>query len=178
VLIVQKTGRQFEMINDYYRPLKLSACFMAIMITTLVSANNEYTVRSNDNLNRIIAKFYTGSQAPRAQIQQLILAKNPAAFKGGDINFLIQGKRLILPDEGNLSRQSAMPQQGNGVEAGKSDINNARVEQSEKISQLENESEELKARLEKLVAEKTASDEKLREIEMALQKSPGQASGK
>ena len=94
------------MIKDYYRPLKLSACFMAIMITTLVSADNEYTVRSNDNLNRIIAKFYTGSQTPRAQIQQLILAKNPAAFKGGDINFLIKGKRLILPDDGKLSSQS------------------------------------------------------------------------
>ena len=71
-----------------------------------------------------------------------------------------------------------MRQQVSGTDTGTSDINSARVEQSEKISQLEKESEELKVRLEKLVAEKTASDEKLREIEMALQKSTSQSEGK
>ena len=167
------------MFNDKYLALKLNACLMAMMVTTLVSADNEYVVRPGDNLNRIIAKFYPASQIPRSQIQLGILAKNPDAFKGGNMNFLIRGKPLILPDDKKLSRlssQSGKPQQGN--ENGLNDINNASIEQSEKISQLEKESEELKVRLEKLVAEKTASDEKLREIEMALQKSSGQAPDK
>ena len=161
--------------------LKLNACFIAIMTTSLVIADNNYMVRPGDNLNRIIAKFYPASQIPRSQIQQGILAKNPDAFKSGNMNFLIQGKPLILPDDiklSSFSSQNDKPQQGNGNENGLNDINNASIEQSEKVSQLEKESEELKVRLEKLVAEKTASDEKLREIEMALQKSTNQSGGK
>ena len=169
-------------MNKYNKlMLKLSLSFMTVMATSLVCADSDYVVRPGDNLNRIIAKFYSASQIPRLQIQQGILANNPAAFKGGNINFLIQGKSLILPDDKNLASinsQNGMPPKGNVTENGINDINNARIEQSEKISQLEKESEELKVRLEKLVAEKTASDEKLREIEMALQKSTSQPQGK
>ena len=152
--------------------------FFIIFITaSLVDADTEYTVKPTDNLNRIIAKFYPESPISRPQIQRGILAENPDAFKGGNINFLMRGKRLLLPDEKklvHLSNGNAKPARDKNAEMGTKAAANTLSLQTEKVSQLKKESEDLKVRLEKLLAEKSASDAMLREINDALQKSSNQ----
>jgi FimV-like protein len=179
----------------------INTFFVVILTMASASADTEYRVKKTDNLNRIVNQFYQGSELSRSQILLGILAENPKAFKGGNINFLLSGRRLILPDENNfayISEEDAKELLAeharffrNGItgnlnppldstatiSAATNPTNSSKVfenkqlEQNKKISQLEQESEALRARLEKLVAEKTASDQKLREIEDALQKS-------
>lgn len=168
--------------------------FVALINISSVSADTEYKVRSTDNLNRIVNRFYQGSYLTRSQILIGILAENPDAFNGGNINFLIRGKRLMLPDENNILGVTAedankiiaehdryfrtgvtgnlKPPFAPGLKSAK-DANTQKTnpdEQKIRIEALAKESEALRFRLEKLAADNQDSDKKLRDIDAALQK--------
>jgi len=172
----------------------VGAFILSFMTMNSVLADTEYKVRSTDNLNRIINRYYKGSNLTRSQVLVGILSVNPDAFKGGNINFLINGKRLMLPDENNFpgvtvenankilaehDRYYRKGVTGNLQPPFAPDLKSAENantlkinpdEQKTRIEALEKESEALRSRLEKLVADKQDSDKKLRDIEAALQK--------
>ncbi|KAG1663470.1 hypothetical protein GQR58_020406 [Nymphon striatum] len=159
-------------------------------------AETTYKVKSTDNLNRIIERNYQNSDLTRAQLLIGVLAKNPDAFRGGNINYLQRGKNLILPDDSEIEtltdeeakevlathssyfRKGRTGDFGSPIAGGylvskskktSAKIENKQVLQTIKIDQLEKESEDLRKRLERLIAEKNESDAKLRQVEKDLQ---------
>lgn len=91
-------------VSKYYRIVSklLIVIFVSILAVETLWAETRYKVKSTDNLNNIIKQFYPDSSLSNKQIKSAILAKNPRAFKRGNINFLLRGKRLILPDESDI----------------------------------------------------------------------------
>lgn len=90
------------------RPLLslISVLLIALFTTQVAFAEKSYRVRSSDNLERIVKKFYSNTKFPKGQIMVGILAKNPRAFRDGNINFLLRGKRLKLPSKSEIRRIS------------------------------------------------------------------------
>ncbi len=75
------------------------ALLVSIMIVSELSAETRYRIRPLDNLSRIVSSHYPDSTLSKAQLMAEIYARNPRAFKDGNVNFLLRGKRLILPSE-------------------------------------------------------------------------------
>jgi len=167
-----------------------------------VSAETRYRVKSSDNLNGIVERFYENSDLTKGQLMVGVLAKNPRAFKGGNINFLLRGKRLTLPDESEIEHISPeiasklLSQHARLFRIGitgdfkaptledllvasdklKSDESKATVSdsseqlktQTQKIDQLQQESNALKKQLEELLNAKGDRDSRLLELEKSL----------
>ncbi len=84
----------------------ISLSIVSLFLISALEAETRYRVRSSDNLNSIVEQFYENSEWSKGQLLVGVLAKNPSAFKGGNINFLLRGKYLTLPDEHDLDRIS------------------------------------------------------------------------
>jgi FimV-like protein len=82
------------------------AIVIALFAVQTLSAEMRYRVKSSDNLNDIVERFYQGSDLSKGQLMVGVLIKNPNAFRGGNINFLLRGKRLTLPNESDLQQIS------------------------------------------------------------------------
>ena len=82
---------------------QLIILFFITVISGEAIAEQTYRVRSADNINSIVERFYPDRIKTKAQIMVGLLVENPSAFKGGNINYLMRGRRLKLPDEKNLS---------------------------------------------------------------------------
>ncbi len=167
-----------------------------LMLTTVSFAETRYKIKSTDNLSKIIERYYPQSHLTKAQLLIGLLAKNQGAFRGGNINFLLRGKQLILPDESNLeilsddvskeilAKHARYFQRGEtgdfgspitmGYVVNKSQgtavISKNQELQTVKIDQLEKESQDLRKRLEKLIHDKNESDAQLRKVEAVLQR--------
>lgn len=164
-------------------------------LTTSLYAETSYRVRSSDNLTRIIDKFYKDRTVTKEQIMVSILNRNPRAFKNGNINHLLKGRKLILPDENELEivsqddalliladqamkaeddqAQSENPLLGINT-ATRDELADKQDNQSKKISKLEKESQSLRKQLELLMKEKGQRDKKLEELERSMKASlPG-----
>ena len=147
-------------------------------------AETEYRVRSADTVSRVVTKFYSDSAYPRSQIMVAILAKNPRAFSGGNINILLKGKRLRLPSNTEISKishsdskrlinqhiflyRSGVTGQLNAPTISfDSESTRKKVKkQSQKISQLKQESTDLRKQLDNLFSEKKQRDQELSELE-------------
>jgi FimV-like protein len=100
------TSRQ----NTHAFKITLSALVVFLVVSLLMvetlSAETRYRVKSSDNVNTIVERYYPNSDLSRGQLLVGILIKNPRAFKGGNINFLLRGKRLTLPDESDIQKVS------------------------------------------------------------------------
>ncbi len=155
-------------------------------------AETSYRVRSSDNLSHIVDQFYKNRNLSKEQIMVSILIRNPKAFKKGNINFLLKGRKLILPDENDIQIVSqddalliladqALKAEDEQLQAenSSSGINSEAPDQvavkqdnqSRKITRLEKESESLRKQLELLVKEKGQRDRKLEELEQAMKES-------
>jgi FimV-like protein len=168
------------------------------MVETL-SAETRYRVRSSDNVNTIVQRHYPNSGLSKGQLLVGILIKNPRAFKGGNVNFLLRGKRLRLPEE-NYFRQISSEKAGEvlsehvryfrfgitgdlpiptlsemEIEAENTDesadIVRKQKNQNKKIDKLQQESLALKKQLEILLKEKNKRDQRLLELENSLKQS-------
>ncbi|MEB8433676.1 hypothetical protein OO007_15665 [Cocleimonas sp. KMM 6892] len=175
----------------------LTLCsFLSLALMSVSFAETRYKVKSTDNLNKIIERYYSQSDLTRSQLLIGLLARNQEAFRGGNINFLLRGKQLILPNESDIetlsdeeakallsehARYFRRGQTGdfgspiaNGYLVNKSKkadvIQNKQELQTIKIDQLEKESDDLRKRLDQLIADKNESDAQLRKVEEALQK--------
>ena len=182
-----------------------------VLVTTaqIASAETRYRVKSSDNLNGIVERFYENSSLSKGQLMVGVLAKNPRAFKGGNINFLLRGKRLTLPDESEIEQISPeiasklLSQHARLFRIGitgdfkaptiedllaasdklKSDESKIEVgdsseilkTQTQKIDQLQQESNALKKQLEELLNAKGDRDNRLLELEKSLKQTQDDA---
>jgi FimV-like protein len=130
-----------------------------------------WEIKSNDTLGVIIAKTYPG-YANRQAIMQELLKGNPDAFANKDINHLIVGKKLDLPDASKISGLQPPPpektvdvpdaeQKLKGLEA-------RRVELEASVKSLEAENQAKKAELEKLNAKLQAQQQVAEEAKTQL----------
>ncbi len=67
-----------------------------------LNADTRYRVKSSDSLKRIVSREYAGSALSQQQLMIAIFIRNPKAFRKGDINLLMRGRRLVLPSEEKL----------------------------------------------------------------------------
>ncbi len=184
------------MTKVFFGLLIISFFFLEVL-----SAETRYRVKSSDNLNTIVERFYKDSELTKGQLLVGILVENPRAFKGGNVNFLLRGKRLTLPNENNLQQISPegasevlseharffrsgvtgnlpLPvftelvlEQEVSIES--SNILAKQKIQTQKIDQLQQESNELKKQLEVLINEKSDRDQRLVELEESLKQTLG-----
>ena len=173
----------------------LTGLLIALVFSPASIADVSYRVKSSDNLNRIAEREYEGSGLTKSQILVGIYASNPKSFKNGNINKINRGQRLVLPDAdkiGQLSHGEAelvlsARKKGKKKKRVKSTKSKRRTKKKkvirkktntnsvekkrnvQKIDKLEKESASLKNRLEQLLSEKTATDNKLKELEDSLQ---------
>ena len=83
-------------------PLSFVFLFVLVFTTQTVFAKS-YRIRSSDNISRIVDKFYANRTLSKRQVMVGLLARNPRAFKGGNVNFLLRGRRIQLPKESEMS---------------------------------------------------------------------------
>jgi len=180
----------------------MTAVIMSLMLVQSVSAETRYRVKSSDNLNGIVDKFYNSPNLSRSQIMVGILAKNPRAFRGGNINFLLRGKRLTLPDDSEIQQispdiasellsdharffrigltgdfKAPTFEDLSKVQSAPKRVDNSGEllkTQTQKINQLQKESSELKKQLEELLNAKGERDNRLLELEKSLKQSNAQ----
>lgn len=174
----------------------IAGLFLTFFLTMHAVAETVYRVKSFDTLNRVVKKFYPNNRSPKAQIMVAILAKNPRAFKGGNINFLLKGKRLKLPSKSEINQISSTEAQQllsqhaqffrSGISGnlpiptlnGKNDRKKALAvvkEQTQKITKLEKESDSLKTQLDNLFKQKQIRDKELVELEQQIKQFSGEA---
>ncbi len=163
---------------------------VSLLITETAFSETRYKIKSSDNLNSIVEQFYQDSDLSKSQLMVGILVKNPRAFRGGNINFLLRGKRLILPDESEIQQISdesadellskharffrrgitgnlATPTFVESIDES-SELLKKQRKQTAKINQLRQESESLKKQLKDLANAKTDRDNRLFELEKSL----------
>ena len=70
--------------------------------TGLDSSGNMLRVKSGDTLGKIIESYYAGSGVNKRFLAQVIVSKNPAAFRRGNPNWMMAGATLKLPDGSDL----------------------------------------------------------------------------
>jgi len=157
-------------------------------------AETNYKVKSSDSLSRIANKFYKNSKLSRHQIYIGILAENPNAFGWGNINFLKGGQTLVLPDSDNLLAMDAKDAQSLVKDHNRAAKKSKKIKLSppfesykpknqsksinaiaketqmatQKLQELDSESEALRIRLEQLTADKEAMDAEILQLESLL----------
>lgn len=180
--------------------VSLIILIVSIVATIPVSyAGTEYKVKSTDSLSRIVDKFYKNSKLSRSQIYIGILAENPSAFSFGNINYLKGKQRLNIPDSDDLlamEKEDAaklvaehnnyarkgkkvrlnppfknyMPKNSSTVGDAISALAEKQQVTSQELEKLDSETEELRIRLERLVADKEAMDAELRQLDALIKK--------
>jgi FimV-like protein len=170
--------------------------FLSQIMTQGVFADTNYRVKSSDNLNKIAEKHYEDSGLTKSQIMVGIYASNPNSFKNGNINKLLRGQKLVLPDADKINQISDHEAELVLSARKKRTLKKRRIKKRskakkrkskprkklrtrklavsqakdvKKINKLEKESESLRKRLDLLLAEKSARDNKLKELENSLQ---------
>ncbi len=92
------------MINNPLRQSAISlvsGLILASQCSLAYAETREYEVRPNDTLGVIVSAQYPG-YSNRDAIMQFLLEKNPQAFIGNDLNRLIVGRTLQLPDAADI----------------------------------------------------------------------------
>jgi Tfp pilus assembly protein FimV len=71
----------------------------------LAVGSSRYGVRSGDSLSKIAASLVKGTDTSRSDMMNWLVANNPQAFKNGDMNRMLAGASLRLPEKAQLSQQ-------------------------------------------------------------------------
>ena len=174
--------------------LALTLC-LASTLTSVALANShvERSVKATGTLTAIVNKNYIDAGVSRNQIMVAILAANPHAFKGGNINYMLGGVNLRLPTPEsikNISEADAknlLSQHYKFFRRGKtgnlpaptfitltsSDQVDALVKEKEKqsvkLDTLQDERSKLSDMVKKLEDEKATRDRELQELENRIQ---------
>jgi len=151
------------------------------------------TVKAIGTLTAIVNKNYIDAEVSNNQIMVAILAANPEAFRGGNINFMIRNADLKLPsaesiksipnrDATNLlkehyrlfkrGRTGNLPPPSFISLANSEQVETLvkeKAEQSEKLNNLEEEREQLRETVKRLEDEKSKRDSDLRALEERIQ---------
>ncbi|PIE01366.1 MAG: hypothetical protein CSA79_00630 [Thiothrix nivea] len=168
-------------ISFRLRPLVLAFLLSVVTGTAVAQAGTTITVKENDTLSAIVQSAYPQFRNRNA-IMQLILQRNPQAFRSGDINFLIIGRELQLPDTGELTELGLSP-----VQAPSQLSQTAKVEPDpelaqrlqrivmekdqlqKQLQQLESENQLLRDNITRLEKLKEQQDEQIQQLEQRLQ---------
>ncbi|RVU84268.1 hypothetical protein EOL70_12335 [Leucothrix sargassi] len=191
--------RRMPLKTQFKHPVKhfaLAATLcLATSLTSVAFADDNFkgTVKARGTLSAIVNKNYIDANVSRNQIMVAILAANPTAFKGGNINYMLGGEDLRLPTEAtikNISESDARSllathnqffrkgQTGNlTVPSFISLTNSTDVEtlvkekqaQDEKLNSLEGERAKLRDLVARLEQEKAQRDTDLQALEERIQ---------
>tara|TARA_E500000178_G_scaffold349863_1_gene407628 strand:- start:6181 stop:6603 length:423 start_codon:yes stop_codon:yes gene_type:complete len=71
-------------------------------MTSLDLSGNVLRVKSGDTLGQIVETYYAGSGVNKDFLAQVIVSKNPTAFRRGNPNWMMAGAALRLPDGSDL----------------------------------------------------------------------------
>ena len=186
-------------ISNFYRPIKLGGLALTLCLAStlanvaLADSHTERTVKAVGTLSAIVNKNYIDVDVTRNQIMVAILAANPDAFKGGNINNMLGGADLRLPpvemirsisqkDADNLLKQHyAFFRKGKTGDLPPptfititspqkvQQLVEEKEEQSEKLDSLQNERERLNALVQRLEDEKATRDRDLKTLEDKIQ---------
>lgn len=137
-----------------------AAFVWASVVTPVLAEGKIWDIKSNDTLGAIIAKEYPG-YANRQAIMQALLKENPDAFANNDLNRLIVGKKLNLPEA------SKIPDLKPPQPVDKAVVSDAASEQ--KLKELEAQRIELEASVKALEVENQAKNTELDELNAKLQ---------
>ncbi|MCK5902650.1 MAG: hypothetical protein KAG28_05820 [Cocleimonas sp.] len=85
--------------NLLHLTLFISFAIFSLSSAIAVADPLKKTVISKRTLSRIVAQNYPRTKLSKAQIMLAILATNPHAFKGNNINFMMSNKKLSLPSK-------------------------------------------------------------------------------
>jgi FimV-like protein len=162
--------------------------------TSVIADPIKDTAIARGTLSGIVDINYPNSKLSKAQIMIAILAKNPSAFRGGNINFMLRNKELLLPSEpmiagipaenadvlllqhnrfyrrgktGNLSPPTFINSGGDPAALEK--LKTQHSAQTVRVEALSEESTKLQGLVQRLEAEKDKRDEELRELEEKIQ---------
>ena len=174
--------------------LALTLCLASSLSNpALANSHVERTVKATGTLTAIVNKNYIDAGVTKNQIMVAILAANPQAFKGGNINYMLGGVNLRLPtvdsiknisqaDANNLLKQHysffRKGQTGNlpaptFITLASSDQVDALVkekaQQSEKLVTLTDETGKLSDMVKRLEEEKATRDAELQKLEERIQ---------
>jgi FimV-like protein len=168
----------------------VSTLVFAITTPSAIADPLKDSVMSKGTLSGIVAKNYPNTKLSKAQIMVAILATNPTAFRGGNINFMMRNRNLSLPSEiiiGAVPAQNATTlllqheyfyQQGKTGNLPVPTLINAGGDldlveklklqhstQVERVEELSEESTRLQSLVQRLEAEKNKRDEDLQTLE-------------
>jgi FimV-like protein len=190
---MKKTSLSLSFSNNVL-PLILSMSLAVFATPSVIADPLNKTALSRGTLSGIVSKNYPNSELSRAQIMIAILATNPHAFTGGNINFMQRNKKLTLPSEALISNipiehaETLLTQHGHFYQQGKTGnltpptfintgadpvaLENLKTHHSAQtvhIEKLSEESVQLQGLVKRLETEKDKRDEDLRVLEEKIQ---------
>ncbi len=174
--------------------LSISIAVIASFSITAIADPINDTAIARGTLSGIVSKNYPNTSLSKAQIMIAILAANPHAFRGGNINFMSRNKELSLPSEAMIAsipadnaatllvQHNRFYQQGKtgnltpptfiktgGDPAALTKLRTEHNAQTERVKELAAESAKLQNLVQHLEAEKNQRDEDLRLLEEKIQ---------
>lgn len=185
------TTKLYQLLTPYL--LIFSLCFLGSISTAHAESHAPRTVKAIGTLTAIVNKNYIDADVTNNQIMVAILAANPQAFKGGNINYMIRNADLRLPAVGsikgipNRDATNLLKQHYRLFKRGRTgnlppptfiSLNDSdqvqtlvkeKAEQSEKLSSLEEERAKLREMVKRLEDEKLQRDVDLRGLEERIQ---------
>ncbi|WP_370978546.1 FimV family protein [Agaribacterium sp. ZY112] len=107
----EPTGRPKSSVQRYERsaynaPSALGVNSGAAKASSVSGA--EYVVQAGDSLSGIVARMQPPAGMSRAQLQRQLHQNNPSAFVRGNINSLMAGATLILPESSVWSSEASL----------------------------------------------------------------------
>lgn len=174
--------------------LSMSLVSIAFLSTAIADPINE-TAIAKGTLSGIVNKNYPNTKLTKAQIMIAILAENPDAFRGGNINFMSRNMKLSLPSEAMIANipeanaASLLIQHNHFYQKGKTGnlspptfikirtgdpvalekLKTKHSAQTERVEELSAESIKLQSLVKNLESEKDKRDEDLRLLEEKIQ---------
>jgi FimV-like protein len=147
------------------------------------AADKEREVKANDTLGHIVAEEYP-DYGNKPAIMQAILKASPDAFIGGNLNRLVVGKNLKLPDAASIPGLKPAPPVAEGGDpallAKLKELETGRAELEENLKVLEDENASLQDMVKSYEEAKQAKDAELTKLEARVKELEGMlaASGK
>ncbi len=181
----------YQLLTPYF--LIFSLCILGSFSTAHAESHAPRTVKAIGTLTAIVNKNYIDADVSNNQIMVAILAANPQAFKGGNINYMIRNADLRLPDVNsiksipNRDATNLLKQHYSLFKRGRTGnlppptfislnpsaqvetLVKEKEEQSVKLSSLEEERAKLREMVKRLEDEKLQRDVDLRALEERIQ---------
>jgi len=185
--------KKIPLVASFFKGIFLLVASTLVFIATTISVIADplkNSVTSRGTLSGIVAKNYPNTKLSKAQIMVAILATNPTVFRGGNINFMMGGRKLSLPNDvvitaipaekarALLVQHEYFYQQGKTGNLPVPTLINAGVDpdlieklklqhstQVERVEELSEESTRLQSLVQRLEAEKDKRDQDLQTLE-------------